>query len=104
GPLCPLALWPGLSGVPVVGTVVHRDRDTSSDLRSSRLAAAAGDGECGDLGGGEVGAAGAAAGAGELAALDELADAVGADAEHVGDLGGGEVAGRGVQAVHELHD
>jgi hypothetical protein len=76
------------SVVPVVGTVVHRDRYTLSDLRSSGLACGALGGEGGDVLDGVPGLPGSPAGALELAAVDEQADAAEGDAELLGRPGG----------------
>src|SRR5690606_5113380 len=92
----------GLRGVSV-GTVVHGDRHTACDLRSSCLAGDAVGVDGGDVGGAEPGVALGAAGAGEAASVDEVPDGAGRRAEDLGDLGGGEVAGRGVHAVRAGH-
>src|SRR5690606_5774952 len=63
----------GLRGVSV-GTVVHGDRHTACDLRSSCLAGDAGGVDGGDVGGAEPGVALGAAGAGEAASVDEVPD------------------------------
>lgn len=89
-----------MSVVPVEGTVVHRDRYTLSDLRSSGGACGPLGGECGDLWDGVPGLSWAAAGALQLAAVDEQADAAEGDTELLRGLVGGEVAGPDVLRLH----
>jgi hypothetical protein len=72
---------------------VHADRDTALTCGSSGLGRGAPGDESGDVLHGVPGLSLGAAGAGELASLDELADGREADAEGAGGLVGGEVAG-----------
>src|ERR1043165_2078325 len=85
---------------PLRGTVVHPDRHTLPDLRSSGGVGLSFRGDGGDVLGGVPGVSFGASGAVELASVDEVAECTGADAEGPAGLCGGELAGRGVAVVH----
>ncbi len=84
----------------LLGMAVRGDRDTALTCASSGLAGGAFGVEGLDVGDGVPGLPGAAAGAGELAAVDELADPAEGDAEEAGGLVGGEVTGAQGLGLH----